>query len=385
MSPWLSWKHPRCGEPCTVGKLFCFQADSVLITLLKPAHTILCFFGFFCHVPWNIPVRSGNFQPVGLWGWLWRCKIIMRTFLTLLECLQLFRLTCSSLAEKHQCNIDQWLPQIPTSGHPAGHLSAFPARQSHPGQPGEPDPPFHYKNILFFQMCSFAVCLRRKPWRWTRLTCSTGTLWTIHPFLTWAKRSHSWASRSVPGFVFYSFMLSCFQLLSLFFFVDVLAGSVPPVHTRVHPRWCEDGDWICPSERHSRHPRVWHAGTHSVLGQRWVWFGKTAQVFLTWRTHRLHPHWSPSGQADLLTTCYSQSKPTGTFGPVNPILNTTYTFMAQFFKEVSTVFPDGYVHLGGDEVDFSCWWDRTGVFECLSTASVLRWAHLICVFFFFFF
>ncbi|XP_067358733.1 beta-hexosaminidase subunit alpha isoform X2 [Channa argus] len=61
------------------------------------------------------------------------------------------------------------------------------------------------------------------------------------------------------------------------------------------------------------------------------------------------------GQSNLLTPCYRRGIPSGTFGPVNPALPSTYQFMERLFKEVSSVFPDSYIHLGGDEVDFSCW------------------------------
>ncbi|KAM8892826.1 beta-hexosaminidase subunit alpha isoform 1-T1 [Spinachia spinachia] len=61
------------------------------------------------------------------------------------------------------------------------------------------------------------------------------------------------------------------------------------------------------------------------------------------------------GQSDLLTPCYRGSSFSGTFGPVNPVLPSTYQFMARLFKEVSLVFPDSHIHLGGDEVNFSCW------------------------------
>ncbi|XP_033125155.1 beta-hexosaminidase subunit beta-like isoform X2 [Anneissia japonica] len=64
---------------------------------------------------------------------------------------------------------------------------------------------------------------------------------------------------------------------------------------------------------------------------------------------------------DLLTPCYKDGKPTGTFGPINPTLNSTYVFLKDFFAEVVAKYADHYIHMGGDEVSFDCWKSNSAI------------------------
>jgi len=81
-----------------------------------------------------------------------------------------------------------------------------------------------------------------------------------------------------------------------------------------------------------------------------------------------HTH-SWGGIPNLLTDCQTTMQPLELFfedmkGPINPIREGSYEFLEEFFEEIADVFPDEYLHLGGDEVDFDCW---------LSNESIKKW------------
>ncbi len=61
------------------------------------------------------------------------------------------------------------------------------------------------------------------------------------------------------------------------------------------------------------------------------------------------------GIPDLLTECYENGSPADYTGPMDPTKEYVYSVLNTLFAELADVFPDDYVHLGGDEVDTSCW------------------------------
>ena len=61
------------------------------------------------------------------------------------------------------------------------------------------------------------------------------------------------------------------------------------------------------------------------------------------------------GYPELLTPCWSGDGPSGELGPLNPAKNATYEALWSLLRETASLFPDSYLHLGGDEVPFDCW------------------------------
>ncbi len=76
------------------------------------------------------------------------------------------------------------------------------------------------------------------------------------------------------------------------------------------------------------------------------------------------------GQPGLLTPCYSGTEPNGAFGPIDPSKDSSYDFIKQLFTEVTKTFADQYFHLGGDEVDFSCWESNPDIIDFMKQKHI---------------
>ena len=63
--------------------------------------------------------------------------------------------------------------------------------------------------------------------------------------------------------------------------------------------------------------------------------------------------------------------------PIKPLL---YEFMEKFFQEVAQVFPDKYLHLGGDEVPFDCWRSNPEIVSFMRDHNITNFAELETVF-----
>uniref|UniRef100_A0A2C9K234 Beta-hexosaminidase n=1 Tax=Biomphalaria glabrata TaxID=6526 RepID=A0A2C9K234_BIOGL len=82
------------------------------------------------------------------------------------------------------------------------------------------------------------------------------------------------------------------------------------------------------------------------------------------------------GQDNLLTECYSKGKFNGNYGPINPALESSFTFLSAFFKEINQTFKDHYIHLGGDEVSFDCWSTNPVIQKFMQSINITTYAQL---------
>uniref|UniRef100_A0A224YPH5 Beta-hexosaminidase n=1 Tax=Rhipicephalus zambeziensis TaxID=60191 RepID=A0A224YPH5_9ACAR len=72
---------------------------------------------------------------------------------------------------------------------------------------------------------------------------------------------------------------------------------------------------------------------------------------------------------EILTTCYKEMEPFA-LGPIDPSTNVTYAFLKELFAEVADVFPEQYIHLGGDEVSFNCWKSNPNITDFMEQIGI---------------
>lgn len=77
---------------------------------------------------------------------------------------------------------------------------------------------------------------------------------------------------------------------------------------------------------------------------------------------------------EILTAC--EGTYAGKLGPMDPTKNATYDIMQGLLTEVVRVFPDAYVHLGGDEVGFECWESNSDIKAYMTKHNFTKYEQL---------
>lgn len=77
---------------------------------------------------------------------------------------------------------------------------------------------------------------------------------------------------------------------------------------------------------------------------------------------------------ELLTPC--DSVEVGSYGPMDPTKDVTYTFVNNLFTELRRVFQDQFIHLGGDEVDFDCWEYDNNIKSFMESMNITSYSAL---------
>jgi len=100
--------------------------------------------------------------------------------------------------------------------------------------------------------------------------------------------------------------------------------------------------------------------------------------YATDRGIRVVPEFDTPGHAQCWGNGYPKLFPNcpNSSPVINPTTSYTYNFMKAFFQEVSALFPDTFVHLGGDEVSYDCWKEDTTIADFMTHNGIQDYSSL---------
>jgi hexosaminidase len=77
-----------------------------------------------------------------------------------------------------------------------------------------------------------------------------------------------------------------------------------------------------------------------------------------------------------LTECFDKKGSKTGYGPIDPTKPKNFEFMDALLHEVKKTFQDDYLHLGGDEVSFSCWKSNENISNFMKEHKIETYSQL---------